>query len=66
MMAIMAGLNSGPIHRLARTKNMLSSKIIQLMDDMDHIMQTQKNYATYRELLKTLVPPCTPFLGEPR
>lgn len=64
MFAIMAGVNSTPIIRLKRTKDMLSAKSVALWDSMDKLLDAGRNHSGYKELLKRVNPPCIPFLGQ--
>lgn len=64
MMAILAGLVSVPIARLKRTRELLNNKTLIQFEELDKIMESGRNFAAYREELKKLDPPCTPFLGE--
>ncbi|KAG4108093.1 ras GEF [Neocallimastix lanati (nom. inval.)] len=63
VMSILAGFNSSPIHRLKRTWEQLSKKMKDMFDNLEEIMNPQKNYAQYRENLHSVNPPCVPFLG---
>ncbi|ORX41380.1 ras GEF [Piromyces finnis] len=63
VMSILAGFNSSPIHRLKRTWDHLSNKVKMMFDNIESVMNPQKNYAHYRENLHSVNPPCVPFLG---
>jgi len=63
VMSILAGFNSSPIHRLKRTWEQLSKKMTEMFDNLERVMNPQKNYAQYRENLHSVNPPCVPFLG---
>ncbi|WVQ68268.1 uncharacterized protein L199_006475 [Kwoniella botswanensis] len=63
MAGIVAGLNSAPITRLKRTKELLSAKTQSLKSDLDKTLDSTKNFANYRDMLKTINPPCVPFFG---
>ncbi|ORZ34163.1 ras guanine nucleotide exchange factor domain-containing protein [Catenaria anguillulae PL171] len=63
LFSILAALNSAPIHRLARTWEMLSTKTLGVLNDLRQITDPTKNFATYRELVASVQPPCIPFLG---
>ena len=63
MAAIAAGLNSAPITRLKRTRDMLSQKTLALKADLDSTLDSTKNFAKYKDMLKTINPPCVPFFG---
>ena len=64
MAAIAAGLNSAPVTRLKRTKEVLSPKTQAMKADLDKTLDSTKNFANYKEMLKTINPPCVPFFGE--
>lgn len=63
VMSILAGFNSSPIHRLKRTWEQLSNKISLTFENLERVINPQKNYAQYRETLHSVNPPCVPFLG---
>lgn len=63
VMSILAGFNSSPIHRLKRTWELLSNKMNIIFDNLEKVINPQKNYAQYRENLHSVNPPCVPFLG---
>ncbi|WWC71747.1 uncharacterized protein I206_105706 [Kwoniella pini CBS 10737] len=63
MAGIVAGLNSAPITRLKRTKELLSAKTQSMKSDLDKTLDSTKNFANYRDMLKTINPPCVPFFG---
>lgn len=65
MAGVVAGLNAAPVDRLKRTKELLSTKTMAMKLDLDRTMDSSKNFANYKEMLKTINPPCVPFLGEP-
>lgn len=64
MAGVIAGLNAAPIDRLKRTKELLSAKVASLKDELDRIMDSSKNFSNYKDMLKTINPPCVPFFGE--
>ncbi|ORY03599.1 ras GEF [Basidiobolus meristosporus CBS 931.73] len=61
--AILAGLNSAPIHRLKRTWELVNAKSIGTLDGLKKLMNSTKNFGEYREELHSVNPPCVPFLG---
>ncbi|KAK8854953.1 hypothetical protein IAR55_003693 [Kwoniella newhampshirensis] len=63
MAGIIAGLNSAPITRLKRTRELLSVKTQNMKADLDRTLDSSKNFANYKDLLKTINPPCVPFFG---
>jgi len=64
MAGVVAGLNSAPITRLKRTKELLSAKTVSLKANLDATLDSTKNFANYKEMLKTINPPCVPFFGK--
>jgi son of sevenless-like protein len=63
MASLMAGLNSAPILRLKRTKELLSSKTNAQKAELDKMLDSTKNFQNYKDMLKTINPPCVPFFG---
>lgn len=63
-MAILAGLNSSPIHRLKRTKDLLPSRTKTLLEELKGLMDPGQNFSSYRNRLRSIDPPCVPFLGK--
>ncbi|ODN75196.1 hypothetical protein L202_06394 [Cryptococcus amylolentus CBS 6039] len=61
--AITAGLNSAPIARLRRTREHVSQKVLAIKADIDRNMDSSRNFSNYKDMLKTVNPPCVPFLG---
>jgi son of sevenless-like protein len=62
-MAILAALNSAPIHRLKRTMDLLSAKTKVVFESLKVLMDSRQNFLAYRSELRSLNPPCVPFLG---
>jgi son of sevenless-like protein len=63
LMAILAALNSSPIHRLKRTRELLPTKYKAILEEMKQLMQPAQNFSSYRTELRSASPPCVPFLG---
>jgi son of sevenless-like protein len=64
-MAILAGMNSAPIHRLKRTWEMVPSKVNQILDSLKAAMDNKHNFSAYRKLLQQGTgSACVPFLGD--
>jgi len=61
VMSISAGLNNTAIYRLKDTWDDLSIKSIEFINEMENLFSS--NYKGYRQLLKTISPPCIPYLG---
>jgi len=63
LMSILAGFNSAPIHRLRRTWDLLSSRVMSILESLKKLMDRNKNFSNYREQLHSVNPPCVPYLG---
>ena len=63
LMAILAALNSSPIHRLKRTFDLLSNKTCVLLEELKVLMAPTHNFTNYRNKLRSASLPCVPFLG---
>ncbi|MBW0489347.1 hypothetical protein O181_029062 [Austropuccinia psidii MF-1] len=63
LMQIIAGLNSTPIYRLRRTWETIPQKTLTLFAQLGSVMSPNKNYATYRDTIRNMAPPCVPFVG---
>lgn len=61
--AIISGLNSAPIHRLKRTKELVPAKYSATLAELNETMSSTRNFGRYREILRSLNPPAVPFLG---
>jgi son of sevenless-like protein len=61
--AIVSGLNSAPIHRLRRTWTQVPNRHLQVLESQNDLINSAKNFSTYREALHSQSPPCVPFLG---
>jgi len=64
MASIMAGLNSAPVLRLKRTRELVSQKTQAMKVELDKTLDSNKNFQNYKNMLKTINPPCVPFFGE--
>ncbi|TIB11047.1 hypothetical protein E3P92_03045 [Wallemia ichthyophaga] len=63
MAGIIAGINSPPIRRLKRTWDQMSQKALNIQQSLDTTIDSTKNFANYKQLLRNINPPCVPFLG---
>lgn len=63
MMSLISGLATSPIYRLHRTWTQVSPKTRKLLEDMQSLMSSDKNFIKYREKLRAAGPPRIPFLG---
>lgn len=41
----------------------LSPQILEMFEQLKRLMTTEKNYLTYRNVIKLANPPCIPYLG---
>ncbi|KEI39358.1 uncharacterized protein L969DRAFT_49135 [Mixia osmundae IAM 14324] len=63
VMHIIAGLNSTPIYRLKRTWEIVPQKTVNTLAALNELMKPNKNFGDYRDAVRTIGPPCVPFLG---
>jgi len=63
MTAIVSGLNSAPVYRLRRTWDQVNQRHIAMLESLNKVMHSSKNFSDYREMIHKLNPPCVPFLG---
>lgn len=63
VMEIYAALQSAPIHRLRATWELLTPKAQETYDQLKKLWGAEGNWATLRETLRRVVPPCIPYLG---
>ncbi|XP_065324988.1 son of sevenless homolog 2-like [Gordionus sp. m RMFG-2023] len=62
LLEFISALNSAPVYRLNQTFQQLPPKLIKFYQDMCELM-LDKHFKLYREKLKSIDPPCVPFLG---
>jgi hypothetical protein len=63
LMAILGGLNEGPVYRLKFTKAELPPKFQQAVQELQNIMSADGSYNAYRLELAAATPPCIPYIG---
>ncbi|KAJ6580896.1 ras guanine nucleotide exchange factor domain-containing protein [Mycena capillaripes] len=63
MAAIIAGLNTPPIHRLKRTWEQVNSTYMAQFGACETIIDSNKSFTPYRSIMTSVIPPCVPFLG---
>lgn len=63
MSTISSALNSSPILRLRKTWEQVHPRAKHQLDQLTRIMDSNKNFSSYREIIRNLNPPCIPFLG---
>lgn len=64
MAAVAAGLNTAPVLRLKRSWELCSAKTTAMKAEVDKALDSTKNFSNYKDMLKTINPPCVPFFGE--
>ncbi|KAK9456424.1 ras guanine nucleotide exchange factor domain-containing protein [Dipodascopsis uninucleata] len=63
LMAIICALQSSVILRLKKTWELLPPRYHALFSELKGIIVYEKNYSSYRKLLRNQSPPCIPYLG---
>ena len=63
LMAILGGLNEGPVYRLKFTKAELPPKFQQAIAELQNVMSADGSYNAYRLELAAATPPCIPYIG---
>ena len=63
LMAILGGLNEGPVYRLKFTKAEIPPKFQQAITELQTVMSADGSYNAYRLELGAATPPCIPYLG---
>eukprot|EP01119_Soliformovum_irregulare_P016088 TRINITY_DN4627_c0_g1_i1.p1 TRINITY_DN4627_c0_g1~~TRINITY_DN4627_c0_g1_i1.p1 ORF type:complete len:1122 (-),score=370.58 TRINITY_DN4627_c0_g1_i1:3-3107(-) len=63
MLGIAAGLNSSAVFRLKITFGELPEKSRKAFDNIMMLMSNKKAYKDYREALRSIEPPCVPYIG---
>lgn len=62
-MMIVAGLNAAPVVRLKRTWEQVNQRTMATWQYLNDLMAPDKNSSKYRQALRTIGPPCVPYLG---
>ncbi len=63
LMELLAGLRNSAVHRLKKTWEGIPNKYIKSFEEMVELMSPSLNYSKLRGALRTLSPPCVPYLG---
>jgi son of sevenless len=63
MTAIVAGLNSTPIHRLKHSWSEVKPKAMALFREVEGMVRSWKNLTEFRKAMTDVTGPCVPFLG---
>ncbi|KAF7365437.1 hypothetical protein MVEN_00416700 [Mycena venus] len=61
--AMIAGLDSPPIRRLKRTWAQVSRTDMVTFTACEKIISSNKAFLEYRSLMRSVIPPCVPFIG---
>eukprot|EP00694_Reclinomonas_americana_P008244 EC799983.1.p1 GENE.EC799983.1~~EC799983.1.p1 ORF type:complete len:198 (+),score=75.99 EC799983.1:132-725(+) len=60
---IVGGLSSAAVHRLKRTKELMSKRVVQLHEELDELMSPRNGMYRLRQHLQQVDPPCIPYIG---
>jgi len=63
MMEIMAGLNNSAVYRLKKLWNAIPIESKQIFSEIEQLMSSMNNFATYRTFLENQTPPVFPYLA---
>ncbi|KGO39984.1 Guanine-nucleotide dissociation stimulator CDC25 [Penicillium expansum] len=63
VVSILAGFESAPVYRLARTWAMVTERSCNTLRPLQAMICSAHNYQAYRDTLRVAVAPCVPFLG---
>ncbi|KAJ5074064.1 ras guanine nucleotide exchange factor i-related [Anaeramoeba ignava] len=63
LMALIAGINSTPVHRLKQTWTEIPYRSYEIFNGLLDLMSSNSSYKNYRTSLRNSVPPCIPYLG---
>ncbi|ODQ68407.1 ras GEF [Nadsonia fulvescens var. elongata DSM 6958] len=63
MTSIISALYSSTIHRLNRTWEQVPAKTMLILENMNKLMNSTRNFNEYRDVLRLTPPPVVPFFG---
>ncbi|XP_049850693.1 son of sevenless homolog [Schistocerca gregaria] len=63
VMEVVSGLNRGPVYRLRQTWDGVATPLRKNYEQLSQIVDRSKSYANMRRCLKSVNPPCIPYLG---
>jgi hypothetical protein len=63
MMAIISALYSATIHRMKKTWAAVTPRTLEMLDSMNKLMNSTRNFNEYRDILRMVTPPVIPFFG---
>jgi hypothetical protein len=62
VLAFISGLNASAILRLKWTKTRLAKKAQTALDEIEAFANMEASYKVYRNAIKTIEPPCIPYM----
>jgi hypothetical protein len=62
LMAVLSGLNEGPVYRLKHTRAEIPQRWAQTFQELQDLMKAEFSYRSYREELANAQPPCIPYM----
>ncbi|KAL6053479.1 RasGEF domain containing protein [Balamuthia mandrillaris] len=63
LMAVLAGLNSSPVHRLKHTRQGIPQRWKETYEELEQLMASKHAFKWYRETLRFAELPALPYLG---
>jgi len=63
LLAFISGFNASAILRLKWTRARLSKRAQQVLNELEAFTNMEASYKVYRNAIKTVEPPCIPYLG---
>jgi len=63
MVAIVSGLSAVPVRRLKRSWEQVNVNFMGQLYACEAVIDPNRNFTNYRQLLKTIFPPCVPYIG---
>ncbi|KAJ5069581.1 ras guanine nucleotide exchange factor i-related [Anaeramoeba ignava] len=63
VMAIIGAISNSCVNRLKFTKKEVPKSFWKIYEELDRVTSSVSGYKEYRTLLKTVQPPCIPYLG---
>lgn len=63
LMAVLAGINATPVHRLSHTFESLEENTLEILDHLNELMKTENSYSNYRKAFSESQIPTIPYIG---
>eukprot|EP00762_Andalucia_godoyi_P000953 ANDGO_03792.mRNA.1 Ras guanine nucleotide exchange factor A len=63
VLAVMSGLQLSAVHRLKFTKEEVPKKLLDVLNSLNALMESNSSFKNYRSALHQCSPPCVPYLG---